>query len=311
MLVGAYGWYKLYVPTLTRAELSAYEYETLVLQNGMRVNYRISGNPDGQPILMVHGGSDSLGAWNSWLEPLSDFRLIAIDLPGHGLTDPFADLDYSRPKMTGFLKDFITEMELEDIIIIGHSMGGEYSLQYTIKHQENVRSIVVIAPGVYRDDKPDTEIEGMALKLTKYPFLVGILSKLDFIGGGSEEGHKAFFKEYVGVSPEQAPEDFERGNKLGRYEANRKTMLMLVKGMYIDPYYDGLDTIKIPMLILWGTEDSVASYPLAKRLQSDAQDAELISYEGVGHTVMTVIGKKSSEDVLEFLTRRGLKDIKE
>lgn len=305
VLVGGYFWNKLYLPSLTRAELAAYEYEALTLPNGMRVNYRESGNSEGQPLLMVHGGSDSLGAWEHWSEPLSEYRLIALDLPGHGLTDPFPDLDYARPKMAAFLNDFITQMGLEDIIVMAHSMGGEYSLKYTIDHQDNVKAIVVVAPGVYRDDVPDTDSEAMALNLSKYPFLVGILSKLDLTGGGTEEGARAFFEEYVGVSPEEAPVAFERGGLLGRYEANRKTLLMLVKGMYDEPYYDGLDTIEIPMLIIWGTEDEVSSYSLAARLQSDAGDAELVTHEGVGHTVMTVL-PDGGQDVLEFLTRRGL-----
>lgn len=306
VLAGAYFWYKLYLPSLSRADLAAYEFETLKLENGMSVNYRVSGNPDGQPVLLVHGGADSLGAWDPWIETLSDFRLIAVDLPGHGLTDPFPDLDYSRPKMAGFLQDFITQMGLKDVILIAHSMGGEYSLQYTIDHQDNVKAIVVIAPGVYRDDVPDTETEAMALKLANSPFLVRLLSKLDLAGGGTEEGQRAFFKEYVGVDPEVAPEAFKRTGELPRYGPNRKTLLMLVKGMYTEPYYEGLDTTTVPMLILWGTEDPVSVYPLAARLQSDAKDAELVTYEGVGHTVMTVVGAKGAEDVLEFLKRRGL-----
>jgi len=57
----------------------------MTLQDGLKVHYRDEGNRDGKPIVLVHGFSASLHTWEPWVEELKgDYRLISLDLPGHG-----------------------------------------------------------------------------------------------------------------------------------------------------------------------------------------------------------------------------------
>jgi len=57
------------------------------LASGVRVHYRDRGNPQGRALLLVHGFSESLETWEQWVPLLSsDFRVVSLDLPGHGLT---------------------------------------------------------------------------------------------------------------------------------------------------------------------------------------------------------------------------------
>jgi alpha-beta hydrolase superfamily lysophospholipase len=54
---------------------------------GVRVHYTDEGNREGRTLILVHGFAASVHAWRPWAERLSaDFRIVAIDLPGHGLT---------------------------------------------------------------------------------------------------------------------------------------------------------------------------------------------------------------------------------
>ena len=296
------------VPSLSYEELSDYAYETLKLPNGMQVNYKEQGNPQGRPMLLVHGGSANLGDWAFWTDSFSDYRVISVDLPGHGLTDPLPDRNYSRANMAEFLEHFIAALQLQDIIIMGHSMGGEYSLQYTIDNPDNVQAIIALAPGVYRDDIFDTEVEALAFELAQSP-IAPLLHNLNFIGEGEEL--KKFYNDYVGVDPADYPEYVRDMQLIGRYEKNRSTLLELVVGMYDNPYMEGVETIKAPMLILWGDQDQVADPNHAPRLHKDVEGSTLIMYPGLGHGLTILTQEKGAQDVLNYLQSVGLGETRE
>jgi pimeloyl-ACP methyl ester carboxylesterase len=78
-------------------------------------------------ILFIHGNSHSLRSFNGQIESplLSDFRLIAIDLPGHGESSKGT---YSIRKFSCLINAFIKSLALEHIVIVGHSLGGHIAL---------------------------------------------------------------------------------------------------------------------------------------------------------------------------------------
>src|SRR5580692_9623190 len=89
VLVGAY--FYLSVPEIPRATLEA-KYGTppsqyLTLADGARVHYRDRGPRNAPVLVLIHGSNASLFTWEPWTKRLDDsFRVVAIDMPGHGLT---------------------------------------------------------------------------------------------------------------------------------------------------------------------------------------------------------------------------------
>ncbi|MGV0033428.1 MAG: alpha/beta fold hydrolase [Candidatus Azotimanducaceae bacterium WSBS_2022_MAG_OTU7] len=60
------------------------------------MHYRDEGNASGYPLVLVHGSNASLHTWEPWVSLLGDdYRIISLDLPGHGLTGGVPDGDYS------------------------------------------------------------------------------------------------------------------------------------------------------------------------------------------------------------------------
>ncbi len=82
----------------------------------------------GRPILLVHGNSSSSRIWQKQLEgPLgAKYRLIAIDLPGHGASSPppHPEQDYSGPGYAACIAAVAKQLELKDAVIVGWSLGG-------------------------------------------------------------------------------------------------------------------------------------------------------------------------------------------
>jgi len=82
----------------------------------------------GRPILLVHGNSSSSRIWQKQLQgPLgAKYRLIAIDLPGHGASSPplNPEQDYSGPGYAGCIAAVARELDLKDAVVLGWSLGG-------------------------------------------------------------------------------------------------------------------------------------------------------------------------------------------
>ena len=85
------GWFALQRPDTPYATLEATyanaESQFMDLPGGVRVHYRDEGNAAGPTLVLVHGFSASLHTWEPWVARLGgDYRIISLDLPGHGLT---------------------------------------------------------------------------------------------------------------------------------------------------------------------------------------------------------------------------------
>lgn len=104
--------------------------ETITLQDGRALSYRSMGDPDGIPIIALHGMSSSHLTWVPKV-PLASIapgvRLIAIDRPGYGAsTDPPAGYSYAH--FVADLKELADALHLERFCVAGHSSGGPYAL---------------------------------------------------------------------------------------------------------------------------------------------------------------------------------------
>jgi len=93
-----------------------------------KVNYRDTGS--GNPVVLLHGFLGSLEIWNKFADSLSmNFRVICIDLPGHGNTDCFSEV-HSMDFMAGTVKDVLDTLKIQNAVMIGHSMGGYVALAF-------------------------------------------------------------------------------------------------------------------------------------------------------------------------------------
>ncbi|KAI5643963.1 alpha/beta hydrolase fold domain-containing protein [Phthorimaea operculella] len=108
------------------------------------------GNPKGSPVLLVHGRQDSAATFVPLLQLLpGDLHYVALDLPGHGLSDPF-------PKGTALTRmHFVTPVELvvqhlkwKSFTYLSHSMGGEIGLFYNAARPHRIKKFIHLDVGV-------------------------------------------------------------------------------------------------------------------------------------------------------------------
>ena len=155
--------------------------EFIALPNGVNLHVRDEGNPESPAIVFLHGHTEDLHTWNNMAKKLvENFRVIRFDLRRHGLTGPAQDNEYNLESYVSDLSLFIQHFELDNFVLIGHSMGGRISTKYTIENPEKVNGLVLLsASGVPREEKTSPP---MALRMMKNPHLVVPLS--DAFGHG-------------------------------------------------------------------------------------------------------------------------------
>jgi pimeloyl-ACP methyl ester carboxylesterase len=115
-----------------------------------RLRVRVLEVGDGPPLLLLHGITLLADHWVPLLAALPGFRCIAIDLPGHGRSDP---MDFRgvalRPWYSGMLGSLLDRLGLEAVPLVGHSLGGMLGLWLALDAPERVDVLVVMgAPAV-------------------------------------------------------------------------------------------------------------------------------------------------------------------
>jgi pimeloyl-ACP methyl ester carboxylesterase len=133
--------------------------------SGIKLHYvdKRTDNNDGIPLLFVHGAGSSHLAWALQLRELSnDYRVIAIDLSGHGRSE---DIEGDVSIEIHFAEEvaaLVNHLELTDFILIGHSMGGGVVMSYVLK--KNVvkpRALILV------DTSSDLDLSKLARGLVK------------------------------------------------------------------------------------------------------------------------------------------------
>jgi pimeloyl-ACP methyl ester carboxylesterase len=98
------------------------------LFRGGRIHYSDSGS--GSVIVLIHGYLESSEVWNGFEEKLaSKFRIISVDLPGHGLSDIYGNV-HTMEFMATAVKELLDNLSIKKAILTGHSLGGYVTLAF-------------------------------------------------------------------------------------------------------------------------------------------------------------------------------------
>lgn len=111
----------------------------------MELNFKEFG--EGQPVIILHGFLGSLDNWQSIAKDLSaNFKVYLIDLRNHGKSQHSAKHSYLL--MSDDLKEFCVQQKIQNVCLVGHSMGGKTAMFFATQHPSLVDKLVVIDIGV-------------------------------------------------------------------------------------------------------------------------------------------------------------------
>src|SRR5262245_7560444 len=101
-----------------------------------------------QSSLMVPGVQSPLHVWNGWMAALRDeYHVVAVDLPGQGLSDSWPRNDYSIPALDSFITEVTNALGISRFTFAGHSMSGAMAWRYALAHPERVEALILVSAG--------------------------------------------------------------------------------------------------------------------------------------------------------------------
>nr|WP_315456464.1 alpha/beta hydrolase [uncultured Sphingorhabdus sp.] len=267
------------------------------LKPGLNVHYRDEGKRDGRPLVLIHGSNASLHTWETWVKILGqDYRVISLDLPGHGLTGANPSNVYDNASYVEVVDGLLEKLNVKSAVIGGNSMGGGVSWMYALTHPEKVDALLLVDAGGQPYSKSGNTPIGF--RLMRMPV---IKEAVRFIAP------RSIFESSVrtSMSVQSKIDDalIDRYWELNRYPGNREATMQRFSatGNRNTATPEKLATIKVPVMIMWGEEDNLIPVSSARWFADALPQAQLVIYPRVGHIPMEEIPEKSAADVKSWL----------
>jgi pimeloyl-ACP methyl ester carboxylesterase len=124
----------------------------VTLAGGLSLRVAEAGPPDGPPVLLLHGWGASLYMWRDWFAPLAavGLRVIAPDLPGHGLSDkPSSPAVYRLEQQVSIIRELLDAERLDRVDIVAQSMAGTIALELALKGEARLRRLALVNPACF------------------------------------------------------------------------------------------------------------------------------------------------------------------
>ena len=269
---------------------------------GQLVHLRDEGpRDDPLPVVLVHGTSASLHTWEGWVRALkSRRRVITFDLPGFGLTGPFAGQytpdDYSGDAYARFVLDLLDALKLQRVVIGGNSLGGEVAWRTAFLAPQRVAQLILVdasGPAFTPISIP------LGFRIARIPVLNRISEYLlprPLVAQG--------LADVYGDPSKVTPDLVDRYYELTLREGNRRALALRVQHLVAGAQSERIATLKLPTLILWGSLDKLIPPAIAREFQQQIAGSQLVMLEGLGHVPHEEDPARSVQPVLGFL---GLK----
>ncbi|WP_030461665.1 alpha/beta fold hydrolase [Kitasatospora sp. NRRL B-11411] len=267
-------------------------------RDGVEIFYKDWGS--GRPVVFIHGWPLNGDAWQDQLKAVADagFRGIAHDRRGHGRSTPVYD-GYDFDTFADDLNDLLTSLDLRDVTLVAHSMGGGELARYIGRHgTERIRSAVLLSAipplMLQGPDNPD-----------------GVPQEVfDGIKAGILKERSQFWKESsVGFfSADRPGSKVTEGNKDAFwYMAMAETIeggVACVDAFAHTDFHADLKKFDVPLLVVHGDDDRIVPIDATgRRTAALVPGAVLKVYEGGSHGIALVPDDKErfNQDLIEFL----------
>ncbi len=287
--------------TVLQRTLAGVDYRELTLKSGAIIAYidtDTAPSSDKPVLLLLHGITSNKDIWLTLLDHFQDYRVIAVDMPGHGDSREPLGFDYRAENLRRQLTDFIDTLALPPIQIVGNSLGGLVAGLYSVNHPTQVRSLVLMnSAGI--DAPIKSAMMQRAMDDSSFnPLLVKTADDI--------EPKLAA----VMVHPPNLVHPLKHmmlAQEMARLDVNTKLFsAVLADGSNMNKLEPLLPELAMPTLLLWGNDDQVFhSSSVAKAVQlAPTLSAHIIA--GCGHLPMIEAVAETVSVLEAFLHGREL-----
>jgi pimeloyl-ACP methyl ester carboxylesterase len=229
----------------------------------------------GPRVLLIHAIGFDHRTWEPVVPHLRDeFRVVGVDLPGHGESDKPAAVDYSLPSIGRRVVQFLDELGWEDALLVGNSLGGGTALAATVHAPERVRGLALLNSVAFREGLPPV---GRLAFLPLVPLVGGYTPALF-----TRLGLEAVRGGWGSVTSLRTDACCRHLRDPGGRGAFFRTLRQLY-GPELDEMAARYAEIQCPTLVIHGERDPLIHHRHAERLARTIPHAELKRVPRCGH----------------------------
>ena len=241
----------------------------------LRHNVRVSGRTDGQPMLFAHGFGCDQAMWRHVAPRFEDeYRVVVFDHAGSGHAHPEAYRPERYTSLHPYAEDVLDicrELDLTDVIFVGHSVSSMIGVLAAIAEPERFASLVLVAPSPrYIDD-------GAYVGGFERADIHGLLETMD--------------TDYLGWSSAMAPviagnvDRPEIGEELTASfcRTDPAAARQFARVTFLSDNRRDLPRVPVPALILQCSDDLIAPTAVGQYVHSQIPDSELVMLDATGH----------------------------
>jgi non-heme chloroperoxidase len=242
-------------------------FATLAQANGPTLRYAISGPEAGQPIVLLHGYSDSSFSFSRVMPLLAaqGFQATALDQRGHG--------DSDRPERGYRIEDFVGDvvalldtLEIDRATLVGHSMGSIVARRVAELHPDRVAGLVLIGA-------------------IETPMREGVHELQAAVESLEDPVPEEFVREFqASTIHEPVPEAFFEQVVTESMKLPARVWRAVLEGLLAADDSDELGKISAPTILLWGEHDAYFLRDQQDRLAAAIPSARLQIYADTGHS---------------------------
>lgn len=272
------------------------------LGQGLVIHYREDGPANAPVVFLVHGYGDSHFTWEGWTPILSQhYRVLAIDLPGHGLTEAPRTYQLKPDDLADLVVATADKIGVQKFSIAGNSLGGAVAWETAARHPDRVQNLILVDAGGWPSPPSKTK-PPLAFQIIGSPLGREALKHIDnkpLIRQGvrGEVGNPAVITDAF----------IDRWAALQLAPGHRDILLNANLGGVAAATPDLISAIKAPTLILWGEVDPLINKSSADKFHQYISDSKVILYPKVGHLPQVEIPQQSAGDAVAFLDAHQLK----
>ncbi len=240
----------------------------------LRLHYLDYGGDALPSMLLLHGMRDSAQSWDIFSRAMSgEYRVLALDSRGHGDSERAGANGYRFGEYISDIRTLADGLDLNDMIIVGHSAGGRYAWNYAVENPDRVRALVIV--DIDPDPQnPQTDRDVHATSQEPESWL-------------SEEDFFAYLKTRRVHTPEdalrkQVPAIAKRTDD-GGYAW--KADMRIVTEYERPDLWDSWSRISCPVLLVRGRQSALLTHETAVRMRErlPTYQVRLAELEGGGH----------------------------
>lgn len=254
-------------------------------------NIWYTDNGKGFPVVLVHGYLESSEIWNGFSESLasSGFRVIAIDLPGHGRSEVYSET-HSMEMMAGIIRELLENLGLGKVFLIGHSLGGYVTLAFLDLYPDLLSGYCLF----HSHPLPDSPEVVLNRKKTIATVLAG---KKDLIVPDSIE------RMFASLNLKKFDDAVKRSKRIAS-TIPETGIIAILKGMIQRPSRVAvMEEGRVPCLWMLGMMDNYIDYGVIREKVKLPGNAKIILLTNSGHMGFVEEEEQSVETVTEFINK--------